>query len=162
MVSQWNCILIQNLYCQILFQHLLQYLRKYHLFLCIQWNCLYQYNTILFLAISGFYIIIKILYNNILLNSTIESPKKTCLFIIISVFPFLLLIDVLWKPLQYDNFVLILNDYFFFLLCNVPMLSHLFHSFSKNCIIHQLKKFFFKIIFCSFSNQYMILAKHFH
>ena len=31
---------------QILFQHLLQCLFKYHLLLCIQWNYLYPYNTI--------------------------------------------------------------------------------------------------------------------
>ena len=46
-VSQSNCILFYNLKCQILSQHLLQYLCKHHLFLCIPWNCLYPYNTTL-------------------------------------------------------------------------------------------------------------------
>ena len=37
-----------TLFCQILLQHLLQCLYKYHMFLCIQWNYLYPYNTVAF------------------------------------------------------------------------------------------------------------------
>ena len=39
--------LIHNLKYQIFFQHLSQCSCKCHLFLSIQWNCLYPYNTVL-------------------------------------------------------------------------------------------------------------------
>ena len=49
--------LSHNLKYQIQFQHLLYYLCKYHLFLCIQRNYLYLYkHTALFISISIFFI----------------------------------------------------------------------------------------------------------
>ena len=33
---------------------------------------------------------------------------------------------------------------------DISMFSHIFHDFSKNCIIYQLEKIFFEIIFCIF------------
>ena len=46
------------------------------------------------------------------------------------------------------------------------MFSHVFHSFSKSCIIHELKKIFknnFLVVFLDmYLYQYMILAKHFY
>ena len=52
-------------------------------------------------------------------------------------FSFLLPIGFLWKTLQYDNLVL-------------KRVSRIFHSFSKNCIIHQLEKSLSKLFsaFC--------------
>ena len=48
---------------------------------------------------------------------------------------------------------------------NISIFSQIFHIFSKNCIVHQIKKAFHKIIFSFFlawySYQYMSLAKPF-
>ena len=59
----------------------------------------------------------------------------------------------------------IVSSYFFHKF-NISMSSHIFHSFSKNCIIHQFKKIFLRIIFSFifldlYSYQYLVLAKHF-
>ena len=48
----------RTLKCQALFQHLLQRLCKYLLFLYIQWVCLYPYNKILHSTMFWFHIII--------------------------------------------------------------------------------------------------------
>ena len=64
-------------------QHFLQYIYKYHLFLCMQWNCVYPYNIILL-----FYHILVLhnqTKNHTLINPNIESPKQTLLFISIRV-----------------------------------------------------------------------------
>ena len=49
---------------------------------------------------------------------------------------------------------------------SISMVFHIFHIFSKNCIIHQLKKIFFKISFLLFflglcASQYTILVNHY-
>ena len=49
-----------NLKCQILFQNLLQFLFKYHLFLHEQWNCLYLYNKVL----HFYHILVLHIYTN--------------------------------------------------------------------------------------------------
>ena len=41
----------------------------------------------------------------------------------------------------------------------ISMFFHIFHSFSKNCVIHKLKRSFSKLFFAFFQD--MILAKHF-
>ena len=82
---------------------------------------------------------------NISLNSSLEGSKETGLFISIFVF--------------FISFQISLYKF------NISIFSHIFHSFSKNCIIHHLKKIAFKAIFCflrldQYSYQYMVLANH--
>ena len=48
----------------------------------------------------------------------------------------------------------------------ISMFSHIFDSFFKNCITHQLKKSFSRLFFLLYFldlclNQYIVLAKHF-
>ena len=122
MVTQWNPHIIHNLKCQILCQHLSQYLCKYHVPICVQWNDLYPYIAILL------FLNVLVLHNHTKthtlifhsLNCSFEIPKNTSLFIgissVFSFFSFLLLKSFQFKILQYNNLALILNNSFFFLL----------------------------------------------
>ena len=48
----------------------------------------------------------------------------------------------------------------------MSMFSHIFHSFTKNCIIHELKSVFQNHILLflidQYSHEHLILAKHFY
>ena len=66
-------------------------------------------------------------------------------------------INYLKHILLYDSLVLTLSNSFLLRLlqADISMFSHIFHSFSKNYIIHQLEKFFFKVIFFFFSSVFI-------
>ena len=106
------------------------------MFLCIQWNCLYPYNTILvfhYIFILHyhtkthalmFYLILVLKVLNRQIHSWVSM-----VFYVFFFFSFLFLIHFLWKILWYENLVLILNNSFFFLLWQVWYLSVLFVIF---------------------------------
>ena len=104
------------------------------MFLCIQWNCLYRYNTILvfhYIFILHYHtkthaLMLYLILVLKVLNRQIYS--RVSLFFLFF-FSFLLLIHFLWKILWYENLVLILNNSFFFLLWQVWYLSVLFVIF---------------------------------
>ena len=71
--------LSHNLKYQNLFRDLLQCFYKYYLLLCIQWNVLYQYNTVLlFCFIFWFYIIIGKL--TIIVSEVVYRQVYACIF----------------------------------------------------------------------------------
>ena len=125
------------------------------MFLCIQWNCLYPYNTILvfhYIFILHYhtkthalmlYLILVLKVLNRLIYSWVS-------LLFLGFFSFLLLIHFLWKMLWYENLVLILNNSFFFLLWQVWYLSVLLYFYIST--FHQLKKIYFKILFYFFSS----------
>ena len=127
------------------------------MFLCIQWNCLYPYNTILvfhYIFILHyhtkthalmFYLILVLKVLNRQIHSWVSM-----VFYVFFFFSFLLLIHFLWKILWYENLVLILNNSFFFLLWQVWYLSVLLYFYIFT--FHQLKKIYFKILFYFFSS----------
>ena len=92
--------LIQNLKCQILFKHLLQYLYKYILFLHKQWSCIHPYTK--FLHFHHIFVLhshtkvhtLQFLLRSILINLNKQAYSKTFEF-----FSYLLLINFLWKTL---------------------------------------------------------------
>ena len=70
---------------------------------------------------------------------------------------FLWLVNLQKNFFVQDNLVLTLNNYLSLLLLQaaslwilISMFSHIFHSFSKNCIIHYLKQSFSKSFFAFF------------
>ena len=146
--------LIQNLKCQILFQHLLQYLCKYHLFLHEQQGCLYPHNKVLhFQHILVLHNQFKINTLQFYLDLILINLNKQAYSLMFEFFSFLLQIHFLRKNLWCDNLVLILiiSSLFCCYKFNISMFSHIIHSVSKSCIIHQLEKVFLKILFCLLS-----------
>ena len=87
-----------------------------------------------------------------LLSSSIEIPKYRGLCMFSRAFSFLLLVNfqkffccmIVW--FRYE----LIPSCFSCYNHNISVFSDIFHYFSKNCVIHQLKKIFFKIIFCFF------------
>ena len=101
--------------------------------------------------------IIQILIN---LNSLVYSWILFCIF---------LANKFSEKQLLNESLVQILNNFFLLQLLQVWHLYvffHIFYGFSKNCIVHQLEKVFFKITFYFFlssvSYQFMVLTKNFY
>ena len=95
--------LSHNLKYQNLFRDLLQCFYKYYLLLCIQWNVLYQYNTVLlFCFIFWFYIIIGKL--TIIVSEVVYRQVYACIFQLFS-----LLLQTKFQKLTflYNSLVLI-------------------------------------------------------
>ena len=95
--------LSHNLKYQNLFRDLLQCFYKYYLLLCIQWNFLYQYNTVLlFCFIFWFYIIIGKL--TIIVSEVVYRQVYACIFQLFS-----LLLQTKFQKLTflYNSLVLI-------------------------------------------------------
>ena len=135
-----------------MFQHLLQYFCKYHMFLRGQWSCLYPYNTIFFHHIFVLFYHTKTHLLQFYLYLILIILNKQDFSLIFQVFfQFLLLINFLWKVLLYNSSVLIPNNLFsFFVVTSLMALYFLifYIVFPKAELFINFKKIFFKIILC--------------
>ena len=132
--------LINNLKYQAFFQQLLQCLSNLLLFLCQLWCSLYSCNHTKTHTLPFYWFLILIDLNRQ------DYSWMSALFL------FLLLISFLKKKLFYDSLVLILKNSLLLWLLQAWYLYVflLFLYLFEKCIIHQLEKIFFKIIFAFF------------
>ena len=140
-----------NLKYQTLFQQLLQCLYKYHLFLCIQWICLFSYNKVLLFL----YILILrnhakthiLLFYSVLVLTVLKRQVYSC---VSEFFSFLLLINFQKRNLFYDSLALILYNSSLFQLLQARyfcIFSYFTWFSQKVALFISFKKYFTKSFF---------------